>query len=131
LLLLLAAAFPICDPKRSGIEEDPRLPFHSEVENWTQKYAASQGLMGAYGYLFKPVMSSDLVHFDMAVFQDGVLGGMAGAIYRRWSKDDSAYDPEICAAMSHTRWLQIKRTYKLCGNDCSPKKGQPGYDPAC
>jgi hypothetical protein len=51
----------------SGIEEDPRLPFYSEVENWTQKYAASQGLMGAYGHSFKPVMSSALVHFDMAV----------------------------------------------------------------
>jgi hypothetical protein len=122
--------FPICDPKRSGIDEDPRLPFYSEVENWKQKYAASQGLFGAYGHEFKPVMSSELLHFDMAVIRDSVLGGMGGAIYRRWSMADLAYDPEIASAMSHSRWLQIKRTYKLCDNDLSPKKGKPGYDPA-
>jgi hypothetical protein len=75
-------------------------------------------------------MSTELLHFDMAVVRDGVLGPMGGAIYRRWDKQDSAYDPQICAAISHSRWLQIKRTYKLCDNDLSPKRGKPGYDPA-
>jgi hypothetical protein len=55
---------------------------------------------------------------------------MQGAIYRRWKKSDLAYDPEISGTVTHTRWLQIKRVYKLCDNTTSPKKGENGYDPA-
>ena len=74
--------FPICDPRFSKIENDPRLPFYSKVEKWTQKYAATQGIGGSYGHECKPEMA-DLVHFNMAVVHDGVLGGMDGAIYCR------------------------------------------------
>jgi hypothetical protein len=129
--------FPICDHKKSGIPEDPRTPFYSKVEIWTTKYAVTQGLLGTYGHDFKPVVATELLHFDMAMIRDGVLGGQGGAIYRRWKKPDkkkgekynSAYDPEIAAAITYSRWLQIKQTYKLCDNDTSPKKGQRGYDP--
>ena len=122
--------FPICDPKRSGIPDDPRLPFYTEVERWTTKYAATLGLFGAYGHDHKPPVCAELLHFDMAVVRDGVCGGMDGAIYRRWKANDEAYDSEIAGAITHTRWLQIKRIYKLCDNDLSPKKGAAGYDPA-
>ena len=101
--------FPVCDPTKSGIDDDPRCPFYSEVEKWSQKYAASQGLFGAYGHNFKPVMCAELLHFDMCVVRDGVLGGMGGAIYCRWKKDDSAYDLETATAITYTRWVQIKR----------------------
>ena len=116
--------FPICDPKRSGIPDDPQLPFYTEVERWTTKYAATLGLFGAYGHDHKPPVCAELLHFDMAVVRDGVCGGMDGAIYRRWKANDEAYDSEIAGAITHTRWLQIKRIYKLCDNDLSPKMTQ-------
>jgi hypothetical protein len=75
-------------------------------------------------------MAEELLHFDMAVVQDGALGGMGGAIYRRWNIGRSNYDPEIAAAIIHTRWLQVKRVYKMCDNDLAPKKGDADCDPA-
>ena len=78
--------FPICDQAFSTIENDPRLPFYSKVEKWSQKYAATQGIGGSYGHECKPVLAADLLHFDMAVVRDGVLGGMDGAIYRSGQK---------------------------------------------
>ena len=66
----------------------------------------------------------------MVVVRDGVLGGMKCAIYRWWKKADSAYDPEIAGTVTHTRWLQMKRVYKLCDNKGSAKKGDDDYDPA-
>jgi hypothetical protein len=67
----------------SLLEALERLPFYSEVEHWTQKCAASQGIGGTYGHEYRPIMSKELLHFDMAVVQDGAIGGMKGAIYRR------------------------------------------------
>jgi hypothetical protein len=33
-------------------------------------------------------------------------------------------------AITHTRWLQVKRVYKLCNNDLAPKRGaEKNYDP--
>ena len=32
--------------------------------------------------------------------------------------------------MCHSCWLQIKQTIKLCDNDLSSKRDQPGYNPA-
>jgi hypothetical protein len=76
-------------------------------------------------------MSKELLHFDMAVVQDGAIGGMKGAIYCRcWKKSDSANDKEIAGAITHHRWLQIKRVYKFCDNDLAPKKDADGYDPS-
>jgi hypothetical protein len=39
--------FPICDPAKSGITDNPRMPFYSKVENWSQKYAATVGIGGS------------------------------------------------------------------------------------
>jgi hypothetical protein len=75
--------FPICDLAKSGIKDNPRLLFCSKVEKWSQKYAASMGIGRPYGQGCKPGMAEELLHFDMAVVQDGVFGGMGGTIYRR------------------------------------------------
>ena len=32
--------------------------------------------------------------------------------------------------MKYSRWLQIKRCFKLCDNNCCPKRGERDYDPA-
>jgi hypothetical protein len=105
------------------------MPFYSKVENWSQKYAATMGIGGSYGHDNKPAMATELLHFDMAVVQDGVLGGSDSAIHRRWNRGKSNYDMETAGTITHLRWLQIKRFYKICDNDLAPKKGDADYDP--
>jgi hypothetical protein len=121
---------PMCDPKKSGIDDDPRLPYYSLVENWSSKYAAITGMTGSYGHAFKLPTIEELMHFDSAVIRDGVLGGLDGALHRRWDVHSSAFDADIANSIHHTRWLQLKRTFKLCDNERAPKRDQPGYDPA-
>jgi hypothetical protein len=121
---------PMCDPEKSGIEDDPRMPYYSKLERWSTKYAASIGLLGSYGHDFKTPNIEELVHWDSCVFKSGVNGALQGALFRRWRVGDTAYDPDVAASMTHTRWLQIKRIIKLCDNDLSPKRGEEGYCPA-
>ena len=128
-LFFLQLLLPIGDPKKSGIENDPRMPYYSEVERWTQKYATSLGLGGSYGHKFEEVMLEELLHFDSVVIRDGVHGGTDGAIYRRWKHGETTFDSDVAKSISHTRWLQLKRTYKLCDNETAPKKGNEGYNP--
>ena len=75
-------------------------------------------------------MLLEVVHFDAIMVCDGVHGGAGGATYCCWKYVDSAYDPDIAGAMTHTCWLQIKQCIKLCDNDVQPKRGEPGYNPA-
>lgn len=46
-------------------------------------------------------------------------------------EDNGSLDELICEALAKIRWLEIKRFCKLCNNASSPKRGQPGCDPAC
>jgi hypothetical protein len=84
-LFFFQLLLPIVDPKKSGNENDPCLPYYREVEHWNQKYATLIGLGGSYGHSFKEVMAEELLHFDLVVIHDGVHGGMHdgidGAIY--------------------------------------------------
>ena len=75
---------PICDPKRSDIDNDPRKPFYSQVESFSNLYAYSIGLGGSYGHKLQVIELHQLVRFDGVVVQDGVRGGSDGALYRRW-----------------------------------------------
>ena len=84
---------------------------------------------GSYEHKFKPVELRELVRFDGVVVKDGVRGGSVGAMYWWWA-DGSDYDEVIADSINHSRWLQIKRTVKLNNNSTSPKRGEPGYDPA-
>jgi hypothetical protein len=120
---------PICDPKRSGIQDDPRKPFYSEVERFSNIYAFGIGLGGSYGHTFKTITLDELVRYDGVVVRDGVRGGSNGALHRRWM-ECADHDDEIDQSMRHGRWLQIKRVVKLCNNDGVPKRGEEGYDPA-
>ena len=120
---------PFCNTSRSGIRNDPRMSFYSEVERWTNAYAADQGFGGSYGHQFKTVKIPELVVFDGVIVRDGVRGGSGGALHRRWMCG-SDLDDDIFAAMTYRRYLQIKRMKKLCNNNTAPKRGQPGYDPA-
>ena len=122
---------PICSPKKSGIPNDPRTPFYSEATNFTNLYACTIGLLGGqYSHSFKAVKVQELVHFDGVVVRDGALGGSNGALYQRWMTGESMHDPLIQDSITYDRFLQIKRTYKLCNNYAVPTRGMNGYDPA-
>jgi hypothetical protein len=120
----------MCNTKRSGIANDPRMSFYSEVENFSNAYALSIGLGGSYGHSFKLLKAFEIVHFDGVVIKDGVRGGSNGALYRRWESSCSDYDDMIVSSMKVHRFLQIKRVIKLCNNLSAPKKGEIGYNPA-
>jgi hypothetical protein len=70
-----------------------------------------------------------LVKFDGIVHWHSLRGGGPG-IHLCWDPTDSDYDDCVYKAMSHTRFLQLKRLYKLNNNFLAPKRNQPGYDPA-
>jgi hypothetical protein len=127
-LFFFQLLLPIGDPKKSGIENDPCLPYYSEVECWTQKYATSIGLGRSYCHSLKEIMLEELLHFNSVVIRDGVHGRMDGAIYCRWREGETMFDKDVAKSISHTHWLQLKRTYKLYGNDAAPKKGGEGYN---
>ena len=118
---------PICDISKSGIANDPRLSYYSNVEEWSNMYACKLGLGGTYGHAFKNLTARELMVHDGCIVRDGVRGGN-GAIHRRWM-NCADYDDDIFTAMPHRRWLQAKRVKKLCNNDVAPKKGEEGYDP--
>jgi hypothetical protein len=122
---------PIGDTDKNG-DDDPRMSFYSEVAAFSNGYATSELRLGSgYAHKFKPVEIQELLQWDGVVVQDGVRGGSDGAIVRRFNKTkyNTAYDPLIAKAFTKTRWLEIKRVYKLCNNLTAPKKGDPKYDP--
>jgi len=80
----LQLLLPIGDPSKSGVEDDPRMPFYSKVETWTRLYAAEESIGGSYGHSFKEILIPDLVKYHGAVIRDGVLGASDGAIHRQW-----------------------------------------------
>lgn len=121
---------PICDVKRSGIDNDPRTSYYSKVANFTNGYAGQQGLQSGYGHHFKSTNPPELIHFDGVLFHDGVLGGSNGAIYRRFDTSNVMYSREVSHSITLTRFHEIKRTIKLCNNDAAPKRGEAGYNPA-
>jgi len=122
---------PIHDTKRSGITDDPRASFYSDVEAYTQSYTTTNGYGGSYGHKIDPVMLPELIHFHGALIRDGVKGGSNGGIHRRWSQGSSAYDIDIANTMTLTRFHQIKRVIKLNNNLTAAKSSdEPGYDPA-
>jgi hypothetical protein len=122
---------PICDPQNSGIEDDGRMGFFHKVTKYTNIYGASCfGMDGTYGHRFQPVTLREIVKFEGIIHRHGVKGGGPG-IHRRWEQEDSDWDGGIFNAMTLTRFLQIKRSYKLCINPEVPKpRTDPDYDPA-
>ena len=127
---------PFGDPKKkttmiteSGEQmEDPRMPYYSEVERFTAKYAAILGMGGSYGHHFVAPRIPELAKFDCILIRDGVLGGSKGSIHLRWKPDDALYNSDIAGAMTHTRFLQIKRTFKLNDNDATSKDPCKKFD---
>ena len=63
-LFILQLFLPICDPKQSGIEKDPRHPSFSEVSQFTNTYASQKGMLGGnYGKRFSAKYVEDIVRY--------------------------------------------------------------------
>lgn len=122
---------PMCDPARSGINNDPRNAYYTKIEMWSAKYAAMIGMSGSYGHEYATATVEELVRWDNIITKAGCRGrSTSGDIYRKWDANDDMFDGDIANAMNHSRWLQIKRCIKLCDNDAAKKKGEEGYNPA-
>ena len=122
---------PICNPKKSGIPSDPRVAFYSDVTNYSNLYACDIGLFGGqYAHAFKAIKVQELVRFDGVIVRDGALGGSNAALYQRWVTGESMYDPLIQDSLTYDRFLQLKRSYKLCNNYVAGRRGDVGFDPA-
>ena len=80
-------------------------------------------------YVFNSIKMPELVRFDGALVRGGVLGGSSGSLYQRWMIGGSMYDPLIHDLISYDRFLQLKRTFKLCINYIFGVHTPPYYNP--
>ena len=119
---------PVCDPSRSGIEDDPRLPYYSLIEKFTAKYAAEIGMYGSYTHKYDTPSVVDLVHWDSCLIYSGVTRKLNGDLYQRWKPFDPCYSTPISETMHFSYFLQIKQLLKLNDNAKCPKRGEVGYD---
>jgi hypothetical protein len=105
--------------------------YYSKVTNFSNLYACSLGLIGGQcSHASRNIKVQELLHFDGVVVRDGAHGGSNGSIYQRRMVGESMYDSAIHDAISYDRFLQIKRTYKLCNNYSAKSRDHPNYNPA-
>jgi len=112
---------------------DPRQSFYCDVAEFTNLYAVGKLDLGSgYGHQFQMNTAAEMLQWDSVLAMDGIRGGSHGAILRRFSnyQESKAFDEDVAKAFTESRWLELKRTAKLCNNLTSPKKGEDGYDPA-
>lgn len=98
---------PIVDSKDFGIEGDEQKHYYTEVERWSNIFGYKKGLGSEYGHVYHPVRVSEHVHFDGAVFCDGVLGGSNRNINHHW-QHGCCCDQEICNSINYSSFLVIK-----------------------
>lgn len=61
-LFFLTCLLPICDPQRSGIEGDNRMPFFTHARACTNIYSVGpRGWGGGYGHDYKNANEAELV----------------------------------------------------------------------
>jgi hypothetical protein len=80
---------PICDPSRSGIEGDGRMPFYTLARTYTNTYAfGEKGWGGGYSHEFDRVSEQELVHWMAVPIRHGARGGTPMTLHYRWITDD-------------------------------------------
>jgi len=118
----------------SNVPKDPRKGFCSCVSRWTNLCAAGElGILGGgCGHEFCSTSPAELLKWDGAVVVDGALGGTHGSFLSHFQKREGneLHHEGISMTFTKERWLEIKRTCKLCNNLLAKKKGEEGYDPA-
>ena len=74
-LFFLQMILPICDPKKSGIEDDDRMPFYTVLRPHSNTYAfGERGWGGGYGHQFPPTDKPELVNFTGVALRHGSRG---------------------------------------------------------
>lgn len=121
--------FPFCAPADSGVADDHRMPFYSNVSVFTNMYAMWKGAGSGYGHDFTPVSIPELVHWAGVPLRNGALDGKPATLFHRWKEHDPRYDPIIAENIKLSRWRQIKRYFKLSMGMEEKKRGDVGYDP--
>ena len=75
----------MCHPSKSDIVNDPRVPYLTYVESFTNIYKFSTGIGGSYGHVWKNVAVTELVQFNGILARDGIIGGSNSDLYVRWN----------------------------------------------
>ena len=101
--------FPFCAPSDSGVAEDHRMPFYSNVSVFTNMYAMWKGAGSGYGHDFTQVSIPELVHWAGVPLCNGALDGRLATLFHCWKEHDPRYDPVIAENIKLSRWRQIKR----------------------
>ena len=72
-LFFFQLLLPFCDPAQSGVDGNPRLPYYTDVEKYSNASAAFSGQGSSYGHCWKPTSAGELSRFDAILLHDGVL----------------------------------------------------------
>ena len=120
---------PFCAPSDSGISDDHRMPFYSNVSVFTNMYAMRKGAGSGYRHDFSPVSIPELVQWAGVPLRNGALDGKSATLFHRWKENDPRYDSVVVKNVKYSRWRQIKRYFKLSMGMEEKKRGEAGYDP--
>merc|ERR1712194_647482 len=125
-LFFLNFLLPVCDPAKSNIEDDPRLPYYTSVANFTNLYALGKlEWNGSYGRKFAPSTPEEHVHLDGIVSRN-----KNDQLMDNWDiNHTSNYDELIAETMGVRRVMNLKRALKLCLYFSEKKRTDVGYDP--
>ena len=83
-LFFLTCLLPICDPQRSGIEGDNRMPFFTHARACTNIYSVgARGWGGGYGHDFKNAQEAELVNWMGVTIHHGAREGTPGSLHYR------------------------------------------------
>ncbi len=79
---------------------------------------------------WNPTSTTELVHWSGVPICHGSLDGRPHTIHARWQPNDPRFDPVIADNISNSRWVMIKKYFKLNNNLAGdPKRGMKNYDP--
>jgi hypothetical protein len=117
---------PVCDPSKSGIIDDPRQSYYTDVAAHTNTYALDKlGWGGIYSRRFNPSTPEEHVNLD------GIYSRNKNEnILDNYDVDSELrFDKVIAETMGVRRLLDLKRSVKLCRHYEEKGKGEVGYDP--
>jgi hypothetical protein len=101
---------PFIDPSRSGINDDTRKPYYTDVTRFTNINKSVLETPG-YGHFVPPFEPYELVNFDGLLMYHSANKGDHD-IHLRWDKSDCDYRPAIDDCMGYTQYLDTKRFIK-------------------
>ena len=121
--------FPFCNPTKSGIADDYRMPYYSNTVGFTNMYAYWKGASSGYSHQFPPVSIPEMVHWTGVPVLNGALDGKQSTLQYQWDKTDPRNDSVTDDSIAHQQWREIKWYFKLSVGILENPKGSPGYDP--